>query len=736
MKLSYPIFVIFLAGLLFLTACRALDSKDSDKDGLSDRQERIMGLDPHDPDSDGDGIIDSEDTNPIPPPISMKLNLLDVILNTDKSVAKIEINLFTGKNNPIKGAEFTLNTDLGIFKSVKEKKDGLYTVNLTSNERGVANVVINYQNATNKTLKISDSIRIYFVLENDLPQPGNNTSGFKDAGEIDGDLRIFALYGDTTGYKNKPPLPFKGAFVLIEKGNLVLPVQYTNSSGFAQFSHPDLTGPVNITVGFNGFRTTSLYHVNSAVITVPMYKTDYTIEQIEQSTGTIKGLVTGWDNDEHIQPFPSGGSILREFNAAILHVSMRNIPLISISMGNMLVYENTDTSQSLEAMVPKNFVIYNSENPEEAKFNLDNIPEGDYLIYAFAGIAKNLLDWVKNPFQMNFDTRAMGIHSVTVKAGEVTEQNIELNIGLMDGDEDTKTMEIHLDNFPFDPRACGSNKDMPDHTLSDCMEIPNALIVPILNTGGDGFITVDVKTNYNFEDFQNPIYTVIPTNSHWRIRELGLNITPLIVGIASRAARDGADPPGISTAIYQGNETYVDFTENETFSTIPLIQSPAPPPLSMSLDTKISSIESPYTIKWFPSPNIQQPDVYAIRFNYMVSSPPNIFIEGSIGGPRSHLLWEIIVPGTTNEIVLPDIVEFTSKLINPVPNSGSETDPFIYGENDLEIEITAYYLGAFDKTFNYNRNFEISDLSLHARAASQDSFIIEVKNQESENNEF
>ena len=329
---------------------------------------------------------------------------------------------------------------------------------------------------------------------------------------------------------------------------------------------------------------------------------------------------------------------------------------------------------------------------------------------------------------MDFETRALGIHTVTVKKGEVTEQNIELNIGLMDGDKDTKTMEIHLDNFPDDPRACGQNKDESDHNLTNCMEIPNALVVPILNTGGDGFITVDVKTNYNFEDFQNPIYTVVPTNSHFRIRELGLNITPLIVGIASRAARDGADPPGISTAIYQGDDTYVDFTQSSTWGAIPLIQSPEPPPLSMSLDSKISSIEKPYTIKWYPSSDIKKPDVYAIRLNYMVSSPANIFIEGSIGGPRSHLLWEIIVPGSINEITLPDISELTEHLKNPIPNTESETNPFIYCENDLEIEITAYYLGAFNKSFNYNRNFEISDLSLHAKAASQDSFIIEVKN--------
>jgi hypothetical protein len=40
---------------------------DSDSDGLSDQQEEILGTDPHNPDTDGDGIIDSKDPNPLAP---------------------------------------------------------------------------------------------------------------------------------------------------------------------------------------------------------------------------------------------------------------------------------------------------------------------------------------------------------------------------------------------------------------------------------------------------------------------------------------------------------------------------------------------------------------------------------------------------------------------------------------------------------------------------------------------
>lgn len=40
---------------------------DSDKDGLTDEQESILGTDPNNPDTDGDGIIDSKDPNPLVP---------------------------------------------------------------------------------------------------------------------------------------------------------------------------------------------------------------------------------------------------------------------------------------------------------------------------------------------------------------------------------------------------------------------------------------------------------------------------------------------------------------------------------------------------------------------------------------------------------------------------------------------------------------------------------------------
>jgi hypothetical protein len=44
-----------------------LSAADSDKDGLTDGQERILGTDPSNPDTDGDGIIDSKDPNPLVP---------------------------------------------------------------------------------------------------------------------------------------------------------------------------------------------------------------------------------------------------------------------------------------------------------------------------------------------------------------------------------------------------------------------------------------------------------------------------------------------------------------------------------------------------------------------------------------------------------------------------------------------------------------------------------------------
>ncbi len=42
-------------------------NRDTDRDGLTDEQEKILGTDPENPDTDGDGIIDSKDPNPLVP---------------------------------------------------------------------------------------------------------------------------------------------------------------------------------------------------------------------------------------------------------------------------------------------------------------------------------------------------------------------------------------------------------------------------------------------------------------------------------------------------------------------------------------------------------------------------------------------------------------------------------------------------------------------------------------------
>ncbi len=51
-----------------ITAGKAQDSSvDSDGDGWSDEKEKIMGTNPYSRDTDGDGIVDSADPNPLVP---------------------------------------------------------------------------------------------------------------------------------------------------------------------------------------------------------------------------------------------------------------------------------------------------------------------------------------------------------------------------------------------------------------------------------------------------------------------------------------------------------------------------------------------------------------------------------------------------------------------------------------------------------------------------------------------
>lgn len=64
------VFGLMLTGLLLIVASREALAQDSDNDGLTDAQEKILGTNPNNPDTDGDGLLDGEEyfvylTNPL-----------------------------------------------------------------------------------------------------------------------------------------------------------------------------------------------------------------------------------------------------------------------------------------------------------------------------------------------------------------------------------------------------------------------------------------------------------------------------------------------------------------------------------------------------------------------------------------------------------------------------------------------------------------------------------------------
>ena len=101
----------------------------------------------------------------------------------------------------------------------------------------------------------------------------------------------------------------------------------------------------------------------------------------------------------------------------------------------------------------------------------------------------------------------------------------------------------------------------------------------------------------------------------------------------------------------------------------------------------------------------------------------------TIGGPKSHMLWEIYVPGDRTEVCLPSIPAEAPGmpiLRNPLPSTSDEGSLQRYAEDTLELEINLYELGV-ERPFDYHDGFLFADLNLNAAAVSQDSYLFEVE---------
>lgn len=714
-----------LAFLLTLLGCGRTIGPDSDKDGLSDRQERLFGTDPHNPDSDGDGLLDGKDPEPLGKGPSLTLTRGRIFRLGDRRCVDLKARLLDGNLDPLQGKEVIFESDFGLLDPVVESEPGIYTTRLcVETSSVVAHVVATYDDPHDMYLMVSAKITIAFTVEGELPEPGINTGQYKDSGPIDGLLRVFALDADVIG---SSPAPFEGAQVVVSAKGKTL-VGFTSPDGFVEFEDKDLKGPVDVTVGAEGYRFITYLGVNAQNIAVPMVRLDPVKGKDDSRIGTIEGKVIGFFGEAEaygIEAFPNRGSIFgcddeTEIPLAIVQVALRNVPLSSISMGNIL--EGTAGSDSLLSIVPSNMVVPYEDDEETWRFRLEGLPEGQYLLFALGGTSRCLPQSMENPYHLWFAPRAMAIERVQVRGGEVTTQDLLFRIDLrpLPG----KTVDVYLGSFP------------PDWKTGK--PLPNGLVFGVVDTGGEGYLFVAVDATCQWDGFQNPVRIRFPDPDSGPMKELGLTPNFLAVGLAGRESVLGADPPGITTAVMPEVKAseIVDFSVPEAWIEVPRILHPEPPKeVGLPLDTLS---KEPFTgeVVWKAVEWPRQPDFYVLRINYMTSAPRNRFIEkpgdprkGSVGGPESHCLWEIFVPKDRTSLTLPSFPQeapVRPVLRNPVPNEDDEEAPQHYGPKTLELELNAYILGARGKAFDYNRDFAYLDVNVHALGVSQDTVLVEV----------
>jgi len=708
---------ICLSFFMMLSCGRTL-GPDDDNDGLSNRQEERFGTDPKNPDTDKDGIPDGADSTPLGGSLLLFVGGGPVYKGAQGLCSDVFARPQTSENKPITGeAQFvSFRADKGIVEYLGETGTGVYQAKVCSSVQQDIVVVARYDNPSD----IFDAVERSILLplqEGSMPQPGLNTSGL--SGKVKGFLRVFALDGDTTGYKTIKPRPFKDALVVVNAhGNIF--VSHTSEDGVVEFKDPSLYPPIDVTVGAKGYRFVSYLGVEAQNVAIPMMPLDPLPSERETKTGTVEGRVIGFFGEvEGIERFPQKGSILgcdesTEIPIAIVKAALRNVPLSSISMGNILEDPLDPTSM---LPVPANLVIPYEQDEDTWHFLLRDVPEGVHLVFALAGTTKCLPQAMKNPYALYFTPRAFGMERVEVVGGKTTFVEIKLEIDLRP--DPAQSVKVYLGNLPDDP-----DTGKP---------LPNGLAFGVVDTGGEGYLFVTVDTSFNHKPFENPILVRFPDPQNPVFKRLGIDPLYMAVGLAGREAYLGADPPGISTPVRPGVSAgdIVHLDSKDVWCKVPQILHPAPPRRQdMPLDT-LSPEEFDGRIEWKPTESEPKPDLYVVRINYLTPAPKNPLLgdpHASVGGPESHCLWEIFLPPQRSSVELPakpEGADVWPVLKNPAPSMGDT--PQKYDENTIEIELNAYTLCALNKPFDYNQDFEYYDLNVHALCVSQDSFPVKVK---------
>jgi hypothetical protein len=722
---------LLLASTLALAlSCGAARTADRDGDGLSDAQEALFGTDPDNPDTDGDGILDGEDPQPLPTNGSRHLHLVaeadEPVFDSGTWSAQLTAVVTDEHGASVGDVKLVLRTVKGTAQGTPfESLAGAFVSTVTAATDQVARLEVEASHPEYDT--VVREVLLYFLSPgNQLPRAGLNPFPYDGLGGIHGKLRVFAVHGDTAYAEGLTPQGIEGAWVLVQR--TADPSRqweaWTGPDAFVDFEDPELQGPVNVTVAKNGFRPYSAIGAMASHVALPLTPFDPIPGVDDDGVGRVEGTIVGFDGSTGIQPFPP--SDLSQFSLAIVQVGLKNVNLASLSMGSVLEWGNVDqidcSSANFYGCIPPNLVLYSGKG--DPAFVIDGLPPGEHLLSVLAGEAVNVLDSLQNPYDLTISPRVMGFAVVQVEAGE-TLSGVEIPLTIDLSAQQEKGEEVYpvaMGDFPIDP--------LTNEPLA------NGLLLPVANTGPLGFIWADINSAYNKAGFANPLTIVYPSSAHPTAQDLGLDFFHMTVALAGRKAYLGADPPGITTKIIRHKEpgTLLDADQWDAWLGLPRGINPVPPadaplqvpicpagtvlpdPPGSCVFTKEpppdhywpldrvrpeSVLDEERTLAWEPVMTPRFADLYAVRIGYMTPAPKNGLVSGySIGGPDSHKLWETVVDGQVNAA-------------------------YRYGPDTLEVEFNAYLMGD-GKPWDYNDNFLFEDLNLASHSVSQDSYLFKV----------
>ena len=190
------LFVVLLA-IILLSACVSESENqsatlDTDGDGLTDQQEEILKTNPYQEDSDGDGIIDPEDPNPLIPETETTSTSVSatssIETTTSSTTTTTDSSTTTTRLGRLRLPEGTTTTTT---LSAPEKNDSLLVLNplffnftIPEGLEPIENVSFVYFNLTTEEIQVPAFNLLPFEIVADKIQCENECTDFCTKNEI------------------------------------------------------------------------------------------------------------------------------------------------------------------------------------------------------------------------------------------------------------------------------------------------------------------------------------------------------------------------------------------------------------------------------------------------------------------------------------------------------------------------------------------------------------------------